>query len=76
MDPSYKVPAGLSLHIQSAQVKIITGKYYKRLEFDGTHYENSHATYDSKTLKQNQNVTIYDSVMVTPKLSPLNYDAI
>ena len=55
-----------------AQVKIITRKDYKRLEFFGTHDEHSHAEDKSKNLKHDQIVTIYYSVMVPP----LNYDAI
>jgi hypothetical protein len=52
-----------------AQVRIITGKDYKRFEFYGTHDENSHATEHSKKLKYKQIDAIYDSVMIAPKQS-------
>jgi hypothetical protein len=56
-----------------AQVRIIAGKDYKRLEFYGTHDENSHATDHSKKLKYRQIDAIYesnyDSVMIVPKQS-------
>ena len=53
----------------TAQVRIITGKGYKRLEFCGTHDENSHATDHSKKLKYNQICAIAESVMIAPKQS-------
>ena len=52
-----------------AKVRIMTGKDYKRLEFFGTHDENSHAADHSKTLSYKQIATIHDAVMVAPKQS-------
>ena len=52
-----------------AKVRIITGRGYKRLEFSGTHDENSHANDTSASLKYNQIVAIYDAVLVAPSQS-------
>ena len=51
------------------QVRIITGKVYKRLEFFGSHDETSHATNRSNQLKYDQITIIHNSVMVAPKQS-------
>jgi hypothetical protein len=59
-----------------AHVRIIAGKDNKRLEFYGTHDENSHATDHSKKLKHTHIDAIYDSVMIAPKNSqPRNFAA-
>ena len=57
-----------------AKVRICTGNNYKRLEFFGTHDEQthdeqSHAVDYSKTLSYKQIVTIHDAVMVAQKQS-------
>ena len=77
MDPSFQVPDELSLQNQCrcpAKDRICTGKNNKRLEFFGTHDEQthdeqSHAVDYSKTLSYKQIVTIHDAVMVAPKQS-------
>ena len=51
-----------------AKVRIIAGKYYKRLEFYDTHDETNHANDYSKNLKCDQIVTIQDAVMVAFKM--------
>jgi len=52
-----------------AQVKHITGDNFIRLEFSGTHDENSHAEDKSKKLKHNQIVVIHESVLAAPNQS-------
>ena len=64
----YKCPLHHRCRCQ-AKVRIITGKNYQRLEFYGTHDENSHANDGSKKLKHNQIVAIHDAVIVAPKQS-------
>ena len=53
----------------SAQVKLITGADYKRLEFSGTHDSDSHAKGRSKTLTHDQIALIYDAVVIAPHQS-------
>ena len=53
----------------NATRRILVGKDYKRLEFFGTHDENSHGNDASKKLKYNQIGAIYDSVLIAPKQS-------
>ena len=51
----------------SAQVKLITGADYKRLEFSGTHDSESHAKERSKNLTHE--VLIHDAVVIAPNQS-------
>ena len=55
-----------------AQVKLITGEDYKRLEFFGTHDMQrlqSHANVRSKSLTHDQIVLIHDAVVIAPNQS-------
>jgi hypothetical protein len=51
----------------NALCRILAGQDYKRLEFFGTHDQNSHANDASQKLKYNQIGAIYDSVLIAPK---------
>ena len=52
-----------------AQVKLITGPDYKRLQYFGSLDEHSHANEKSKKLKHNQIVLIHESVVIAPNQS-------
>ena len=52
-----------------AQVRLITGENYKRLEFAKTHDLQSHVNERSKSLSHDQIVLIHDAVIIAPNQS-------
>ena len=72
MDPTIQMSYALSMWNYcgcQAQVKLITGEDYKRLEFFGTHHMDSHANERSTTVTHDQIVLIHDAVVIAPNQS-------
>ena len=58
-----------------AQVRLITGENFKRLEFAKTHDLQSHVNERSKKLTHDQIVLIHDAVIIAPTSRAQNYAA-